>query len=262
MIFESKRTKVTFALAAAAIGLAFAPATCGQVQTETTKTTGQASKEVTVEHGEVVAVQGNDLIVKAEDGTIRHFPNVPESARILVDGQSLGIHDLKPGMKLQRTITTTTTPETITKVESVTGTVFHVSPPNSVILTMENGKNQSFKIPKGQMFNVNGQMVDAFGLRKGMRVAATRVTEMPTEVITQTKNTTGTMPPPPPAPPADVPILIVMAVPVREPVQAASSEAPATLPKTASDLPLFALLGLLCVSASFAIKALLANQNV
>jgi hypothetical protein len=77
----------------------------------------------------------------------------------------LGIHDLKPGMKLQRAITTTATPQTITTVQAVTGKVWYVNPPNSVILTMENGTNQSFKIPNGQKFNVDGRMVDAFGLR-------------------------------------------------------------------------------------------------
>ena len=118
-----------------------------------------------VERDKVVTVAGNDLVVKMEDGTIPHFPNVSESARVTVDGQQLGIHDLKPGMKLQRAITTTATPQTITTVQAVTGKVWYVNPPNSVILTMENGTNQSFKIPNGQKFNVDGRMVDAFGLR-------------------------------------------------------------------------------------------------
>jgi hypothetical protein len=38
-----------------------------------------------------------------------------------VDGKQLGIHDLKPGMKLQRNITTASTPQTITTVQTVTG---------------------------------------------------------------------------------------------------------------------------------------------
>jgi hypothetical protein len=86
-----------------------------------------------VERGEVVVVQGNDLVVKMEGGTIRHVANVPESARINVDGRELGIHDLKPGMKLQRTITTKTIPQTITTVKTVTGKVWHIFPPGSVI---------------------------------------------------------------------------------------------------------------------------------
>jgi hypothetical protein len=43
-----------------------------QTQTDTT-TTGKAT-EVNVERGEVVLVDGNDLVVKMEDGSIRHIP--------------------------------------------------------------------------------------------------------------------------------------------------------------------------------------------
>src|SRR5580658_6089282 len=133
------------------------------VQTATTTKTGQPSEVVRVEHGEVVTVEGNDLIVKMGDGSIRHLENIPESARITVDGKELGIHDLKPGMLLQRTITTTTTPKVITTVQTVKGKVWNINPPLSVILTLEDGTNQSFNIPKDQKFNVNGQVVDAFG---------------------------------------------------------------------------------------------------
>jgi hypothetical protein len=132
-------------------------------------------------------VDGNDLIVKLPDGSLRHFPNVPESARATVDGKQVGIHDLKPGMILERTITTTTTPKTITTVQTVTGKVWHVNPPSSVILSLDDGTNQSFKIPKGQKFNVDGQMVDAWGLKKGMRVSATKIVEVPKVETTTSK---------------------------------------------------------------------------
>jgi len=82
-----------------------------QVRTETNTTAAQPSHNVTIERGEVAYVSGNELVVKMEDGTIRHFANVPESARVTVDGQELGIHSLKPGMKLQRTTIVTTTPK-------------------------------------------------------------------------------------------------------------------------------------------------------
>jgi len=262
--------KTGLVLTVGTICLAFAISMSAQVQTETsTIPGGKASKEVQVERGEVVLVQGNDLVVKMEDGTIRHFPNVPESARITVDGKQLGIHDLKPGMKLQRTITTTSTPQTIKTVKTVTGTVWNVMPPNSVTLTLEDGKNQTFKIPKNQKFNVNGQMVDAFGLRKGMIINATKVVEEPEIVVSQQKSVTGTMPPPapekkvaaaappPPPPPPDVAILIVMTEPVPPP-----PAAPAKLPKTASNLPLVGLLGLLCLSASLGVKILRANLGL
>lgn len=224
-----------------------------QVQTESTTTHGQATHAITVERAEVVMVDGNDLIVKMEDGQIRHFANVSESARVDVDGQQLGIHDLKPGMKLQRTITTTATPRTITTVQSVTGKVWHISPPSSVILTLEDGTNQSFKIPKGQKFNVDGQTLDAFGLKKGMKISATKVVEVPETVVTEEKRLTGKLPPPPPPPPADVPILVAAAEPAPAPAEEA---APEKLPKTGSPLPLIGLLGLLFSGSSFGMRML------
>ena len=239
-------------LAVGAIYLVFALTISAQVQTTTSTEHGQATKDVTVERGEVVMVDGNDLIIKREDGQIVHFPNVPESARVTVDGQQLSLHDLKPGMKLQRTITTTTTPKTITTVETVTGTVWHVTPPTSVILRLEDGTNQQFRIPRGQKFNINGRETDARDLRRGMTVSATRVVEEPITVVDQQRKVTGTMPPPPPAPPANTPILIVVSRPTPAPAEAPVAEAaPEKLPKTGSIVPAIGLLGILFLGASF-----------
>ncbi len=250
--------KTGLLLAVGTTCLSFTLSSVAQVQTEQSTTAGAATKEVKVERGEVVLVEGNDLVVKMDDGTIRHIANVPESAKVTVDGRQLGIHDLKPGMKLQRTITTTTTPQTVTTVQNVTGKVWHVTPPLTVILTLEDGTNQSFKIPKGQKFNINGEMVDAFGLKKGMIVTATKIVEVPETVVSQQRKVTGTMPTPPPAPPADVPILVATAEPVHAHAAApeATTPAPAKLPKTASDLPLVGLLGLLSISAALGVKFL------
>jgi len=199
-----------------------------QVQTKTTTKTGQSSEVVRVDRGEVITVEGNDLIVKMEDGSIRHFENIPESTRIAVDGKELGIHDLKPGMLLQRTMTTTTTPKLVTTVQTVKGKVWYVNPPLSVILTLEDGTNQSFKIPKDQKFNVDGQMVDAFGLKKGMLVSATKIVEVPLSVTTQQKSVTGTMPPP------DVPLLVAEGEPT--PVPPEPTQAPPSTEKTGTTL--------------------------
>jgi hypothetical protein len=245
-------TRGWLVLAVAVVCAILTVSLAAQVQTDTSTSAGKPTIQTTVEKGEVVTVSGNDLVVKMDDGSIRHIANVPDSARVNVDGQMLGIHDLKPGMKLQRTITTTTTPKTITTVQSVTGKVWYVNPPSSVILTLEDGKNQQFKIPKGQKFNVDGQMVDAWGLKKGMNVSATKVVEVPVTEVDKQRKLTGTMPPPPPAPPADVPILVVVAEEV--PVPAAAPAAPAALPKTGSPLPLIGLLGFLSLASWFGLK--------
>jgi LPXTG-motif cell wall-anchored protein len=222
-----------------------------QVQTETKTAQGQPTVETKVERGEVVYVSGNDLVVKMDDGQIRNFPNVPDSARVTVGGQQLSVHDLKPGMKLERTITTTSTPQTVTTVQTVTGRVWSVSPPRSVVLTLEDGSHQQFEIPQGQKFMVDGKETDAFGLRKGMQINATRIVAVPTNVITQERKTTGEMPPPPPPPPTTAfqgPVLIVVEKQPPVVAQAKPAEAqpePKKLPQTATELPLLALIGAL-----------------
>ena len=231
-----------------------------QVKTKTEVQKGAATKQVKVERGEVVYVSGNSCVIKAEDGTLRHFDNVPESVTVTVDGKQLNIHQIKVGMKIERQTITTTVPKTITTVKTVSGTVFYVQAPNTVILTMDNGKNQRFKIPKGQKFNIDGQEVDAFGLRQGMKVNAQQVTEVPITEVSQQVSRTGTMPPPPPPPPApapDVAILIIsLPAPQAAPVETAAAEpAPTKLPKTGSDLPLLGLLGTLSLVLGLALKA-------
>src|SRR5882757_5329306 len=208
------RTVMNSLLAVGALCIAFTLSASGQVQTKTTTAPeGAPTKTIKVERGTVVYVSGNSCVIKAEDGTLRHFDNVPESVTVTVDGKQLNIHQIQPGMVLERQTIVTTTPKVITTVKTVTGTVWYVSPPNSVILTMENGKNQKFTIPKGQKFMVDGQQTDAFGLQKGMKVDAQQVIEQPATVVAEEVKRTGVMPPPPPAPAPDVPILVLV-VPV------------------------------------------------
>ncbi len=250
---KTRRTRAQLMFGVSAVCLAFTLSMSAQVQTKTSTADDKASITTKVESGEIEYVSGNNVVVKMADGSLRHFDNVPESARITVDGKEIGVHDLKVGMKVQRTITTTTVPKTITTVQSVTGKIWQVSPPNSVILTLADGKNQRFQIPNNQKFNVNGQMTNAWGLKKGMQISATKVVEVPVTEVSQSKTVTGEMPPPPPAPPANVAILVVEQEAVAPPVQAAEATSP-ELPQTGSDLPLIGLLGALLIAASLGLR--------
>ena len=155
-------------------------------------------------------------------------------------------------MKLERTTIVTKTPRTIRTVRSVTGTVWQVSPPNSVILTMPNKENRRFTIPRDQKFLIEGKETDAFGLRPGMRVSASAVSEESDEVVSKQVSTTGVAPPPPlPAPAPNTPVLILETAPV--PAAVATTGAPAQLPSTGSPVPLIGLLGLILCGASGAI---------
>src|SRR5215831_6645548 len=248
-------------LGGGALCIAFSLPSAAQVQTSKTESHGAGTKEVKVERGTITYINGNSVVVKMDDGTYRHFDNVPDSVTFMVDGQPVNIRNAKVGMKLEKQTVTTTVPKVVTTVETVTGTVWHVSPPSTVILTLENGENQQFKIPKNQKFVIDGQETDTWGLKKGMRVSAQRLTEVPETVVTQAIERTGSAPPPPPAPRQDVPILVAVAKVTPSPVEtaAAPEPAPTKLPKTASEMPLVGLVGvLLCLVAltSIAIRSI------
>jgi len=239
----TSRTIMRGLLVGGAFCVSFSLPAAGQVKSTETAEHGTSAHQVTFERGEIVYVSGNDVVVKMEDGSLRNFFNVPDSTTITVEGKQLNVHQIKPGMKVEKQTITTSTPRVVTRVETVTGKVWHVTPPSTVILTLEDGSNQSFKIPNNQKFTINGEETDAFGLKKGMVVSAQRITEVPETVVTQQVKRTGTMPLPPP-PRQDVPVLIVMAAPT--PAPAANAEpAPKELPKTASTLPLVGALGAL-----------------
>lgn len=245
------RTLAYSVLAMAVFLIVSTPTVLAQDTSQTTVTHGQPSQQVTVDHGEVVYVSGNDLVVRNLDtGELTNFV-VPDSARVTVDGQELSVHDLKPGMKLQRTITTTTTPRVVTTVRTIQGKVWHVNPPVSVILTLPDGTNKQYTIPKDQKFTVNGKETDAFHLKKDMNVTATVISEVPESHVAEQRAVTGQMPPPP-TPPMQGALLIEEATPPPPTTMAAAqpSPPPNKLPQTGSMLPLLGLLGLLLSVAS------------
>jgi hypothetical protein len=124
------------------------------------------------------------------NGEVRHFTVSPD-ATATVNGREIGVKDLKPGMKLQRTITTTSTPRTVKTVRKNSGTVWQVNAPY-VIVTMPDGNNKQFKVPEGTKFTIEGEEKTMFDLKPGMKITATVVTEAPETVITTKKTVTGT----------------------------------------------------------------------
>jgi hypothetical protein len=207
---------------------------------------GHSTVTTEVKSAVVVYVSGNDLVVKTDDGQVKHFV-VPDDRKINVDGKGLTVHDLTPGMRLTRTITTTSTPHTVEMIRTINGTVWYVNPPSTVILTLPDGTNKQYKVPKGQTFVMDDQKRDVFSLRKGMKISATVVTESPEIVQTSTRAVTGQAPPPPPPAPETPPEVGVLLIEEPTPAAAPQQLAQATLPKTGSILPLIGLTGLLCI---------------
>ena len=236
---------------------------------------GLAQQTATVERGEVLAVNGNDIIVKMDTGEVRHY-TAPPGATANVDGKQITVADLRPGMKLQRTTITTTTERPVRSVRTTHGTVWQVNAPH-VIFTGTDGKNKQVKVPEGTKFTIGGEEKTVFDLRKGMKFTATVVTESAETVVSSTRSTTGTAPPPPKPVIASVPAklegpMLIEEAPAPKPAQVAqvnaaagaggegnaaargTEPAPTKLPKTGSPLPMMGLLGLALSLAGFGIR--------
>ena len=236
---------------------AFSVITVGtRAQDVSTTTTehGHSEHATSVRNAEVVYVSGNDLVLKLPDGRVEHVA-VPDSDRFHVDGREVSVHDLQPGTKLTETITTTTTPSMVTTVRTIEGRVFHVNPPHSVVLTLPDGTNQSYRIPSDQKFTINGEQKTAFDLREGMNVSATVVTESPETVTSESRTVTGQAPPPTPAQVGA--LLFIPRAAAEPPATTAHAEPPpARLPKTGTMLPLLGCLGMLSLATSMVMRLL------
>jgi hypothetical protein len=240
--------------------IAFIAGVLSAQQTSTQeKIKGESNTQVMVRSGTVLAVDGNNLIVKMQDGEVKHF-TVPEDSKFTVDGKEVGISELKPGTELTQSIMTTRTPTVVRTTTTIKGRVFSVNPPTSVILTLGDGTNKRYYIPEGQKINVDGQELDAFSLKPGMKINAKVTQEVPAEdVEVRRGSVAGVAPEPAPAEQPTTTAQNTHQAPVAAAPAAAPESTPAptekqTLPQTASPLPIVGLLGGALIVAGWAMK--------
>ncbi|MGE5346935.1 MAG: LPXTG cell wall anchor domain-containing protein [Acidithiobacillales bacterium] len=230
-------------LLTAAAGVAAA-----QVGSKTTTTMGESTKATATRtvHAEIIDVSGNTVIAKTAEGTREY--KVPEGFKFQMDGKDIGVEELKPGMKVTATITTTTTvtPVTVTEVRqaevlAVSGTAIIVrGPQGNRMWTGKDVAERNIKIFR------EGKEVGIADLKVGDRLTATIVSQKPPQRVSEQKVKAmvhGEAAAPAPAPAAE-------AAPAPAPAPAPAAEAPAKkLPKTASQVPLVGLAGVLSLFA-------------
>jgi hypothetical protein len=229
------------ALCGIVLAAAFVGVTATASQAQQTSTSSETKKF------EILAVDGNNLVVSLPEGTKEL--TVPDDFRFTVNGQSLSVHELKPGMKGTATVTTQTTVTPVTVTEVKNGTVYDKTGGSIIVHTPEGFKmfSQGDMDKRGVKIMKRGQPVDLADLNKGDKLTATIVTSKPPKVMTQKEVQ------------ASVPTAAAAAPPVATtgssaPPPAAASAAPArTLPKTASSRPLVALMSVLSLAMGLAL---------
>src|SRR5262245_10406005 len=191
MAHQSKKTIPVLATAAAALSLAVGAAAQA---TQTKQAVPGAAKVTTTQlKGEVLYVKGDYLVVKMiPSGEARLFQLRPGKTAT-IDGVVMPLNKVKAGTCLPAYVTVTETPVVDRTITTLKGTVWH-STPTTVILTLENGENRQYEVPKGLKFNVDGQMKEAMELSPGMKISATKVVESPRIEITESNVVTGVAP--------------------------------------------------------------------
>jgi hypothetical protein len=246
-----------------AYALVFAMTTLAVWAQDTSTTTvhhHDPSYQTEVRNAAVVYVEGNDLVLKLEDGKVEHLI-VPDSDIFTVDGRDLSVSDLLPGTRLTQTITTTVTPRYVNTVRVLKGKVWHVNAPGSVIVSLPDGTNHLYRVPKHAKFVVEGKPKTVFDLRKGMTFEATIVTDESQSIVEKTKSTVGQAPTFTTMP-LQVGALVFQFTPAQVRVDTATETASVSteqtgfvLPKTGTLLPLAGLLGAFAVAMSLAVGA-------
>ena len=155
---------------------------------------GSATVSTSQVKGEVVQVEGNDLLVKLSTGDLKTF-HVPETRKFQIDGRELSVHDLQPGTTLTATVKTTTTPVTVRTKSRLSGRVWFVAAP-TVILTLPDGQNKQYNVKQEDnvRFTIEGRPATVFDLRKGMTVSAEKIVEAPDVEITADTSVVGRAP--------------------------------------------------------------------
>lgn len=134
---------------------------------------------------EVISVDGNDLVVRDQNGT--REVAVPEDFRFTVDGKPMSVHDLKPGMKGIATVTTTMTYRPVYVTQIKKGTVVRQVGTSVHVRTDEGVKwfKKAEIDARGVKIYMDGKPVNVTDLKEGDQLTAMIVTEAEPEVISE-----------------------------------------------------------------------------
>ena len=210
---------------------------------------------------EVLAVDGNQLVVRLPEGT-REL-TVADDFRFVVDGQPLSVHQLKPAMKGTATITTRTTTVPVTVTEVKNGTVVRSAGSTIIVRTDEGVRSfsQGDVDKRGVKIMRNGRPAQVSDFHEGDQLSATIITSKPPRVMTEKEVQATLAIPATRATPAAAATAgraaddarPVASAPAPAAPAAPAEAAPRTLPSTASSWPLLSLVSVLSLGMGLAL---------
>jgi LPXTG-motif cell wall-anchored protein len=175
----------------------------------------------------VVYVGGNDLVLKATDGTILNYM-VPAGVMFSAGGKQVALAQLTPGTMLTAAVSTGSDPQVVAGITTMKAKVYGTTPPDGITLTTAMGA-KDFVVPTGSKFMVGGKSLGLTDLASDVTIDAT--------VITPAAPDAGAVPPP--ATPAMSGTLLVLKTD--------------DLPSAGTNLPLYGLIGLALMLAGFVV---------
>ena len=166
------------ALVMLVLGLTLPGTPLAQTQTTTT---------VDVRKFEVIAVDGNHLVLRDERGTNEY--TVPSDFLFTVDGKKMSVSDLKAGMKGTATVTTTTTIKPVVVTEIRRGVVLMVGQGSVTVRDETDGLRKRFTQDqlndRGLQIFKDGRAIGVSQLNKGDQITATVISRHPPVVVTE-----------------------------------------------------------------------------
>ena len=146
----------------------------------------QSTTSTRMVHATVVSVNGNRVVGEDAAGVATEY-TIPEGFKFQFEGRDISVAELKPGMHVSATVTTTTTMTPVYVTEIKTGKVLAVSG-TSIIVRGPHG-NQVFTNKDAEKRNVtvmrNGQQVFLHELRAGDIFTAVIVTDEAPKVVSE-----------------------------------------------------------------------------
>jgi hypothetical protein len=131
-----------------------------------------AQTTMEVKNGTIVAVGENSLVIRDAQGTHRYV-EVPAGFTVTVDGKETPISALKPGMTITASIKTVTTPVVVQKAELKNAKV--IKNEGGLLYVRESDGIHTYNVPAGFRFDIGGAKLRTMDLQQGQVLNATIV---------------------------------------------------------------------------------------